>query len=97
MFEWRQILNQLLFSPCGEIGRHKRLKISRSKDRAGSSPAGGTKKWHVAQLVELRAVNSPVVGSSPTMPAKNAGLAQQVEQRTCNAKVASSILASGTI
>ena len=28
--------------PGGEIGRHKGLKIPRSKDRAGSSPASGT-------------------------------------------------------
>ena len=28
--------------PSGEIGRHKGLKIPRSKDRAGSSPASGT-------------------------------------------------------
>jgi len=28
--------------PGGEIGRHKRLKISRSQGRAGSIPAPGT-------------------------------------------------------
>ena len=29
-------------SPDGEIGRHKRLKISRFNERAGSIPAPGT-------------------------------------------------------
>ena len=31
------------YCPYGEIGRHKGLKIPRSKGRAGSSPATGTK------------------------------------------------------
>ena len=30
------------YCPDGEIGRHKRLKISRSNRRAGSIPAPGT-------------------------------------------------------
>lgn len=30
------------YRPNGEIGRRRRLKISRSKGRAGSSPASGT-------------------------------------------------------
>ncbi len=33
--------------PDGEIGRHKRLKISRSKGRAGSIPARGTNQHAV--------------------------------------------------
>ena len=31
-----------MFCPDGEIGRRKRLKISRGQPRAGSSPAPGT-------------------------------------------------------
>ena len=34
----------IFFRPDGEIGRHKRLKISRSQERAGSIPAPGTKQ-----------------------------------------------------
>lgn len=30
------------YRPNGEIGRRRRLKISRSQGRAGSSPASGT-------------------------------------------------------
>ena len=33
-----------VLGPDGEIGRHKRLKISRSLERAGSIPAPGTNK-----------------------------------------------------
>ena len=33
---------QSYICPGGEIGRHKRLKISRSQGRAGSIPAPGT-------------------------------------------------------
>ena len=36
----------LKFSLLGGIGRHKRLKISRSLERPGSSPGGGT-KWTI--------------------------------------------------
>ncbi len=35
------------YCPDGEIGRHKRLKISRFKRRAGSIPAPGTKLKHI--------------------------------------------------
>ena len=38
------IMNKNEFSPGGEIGRHKGLKIPRRKLRAGSSPALGTIK-----------------------------------------------------
>lgn len=34
-------------SPGGGIGRHRRLKISRSQDCAGSSPAPGTNQKHL--------------------------------------------------
>jgi hypothetical protein len=43
---------------CGEIGRHKRLKISRPKWRAGSIPATRTKFGVVAQLVSALACHA---------------------------------------
>ena len=38
--------------PDGEIGRHKRLKISRSNRRAGSIPAPGTIYSSVVQQLQ---------------------------------------------
>ena len=37
----------------GEIGRHKRLKISRLNRRAGSIPASGTKLKLIENLISL--------------------------------------------
>jgi hypothetical protein len=36
------LMEKFKFSPGGEIGRHKGLKIPRRRLRAGSSPALGT-------------------------------------------------------
>ena len=37
--------SDVITRPGGEIGRHKRLKISRLYGRAGSIPAPGTRKY----------------------------------------------------
>ena len=55
------------FCQCGEIGSHKRLKISRSCGHEGSSPSVGTNGL-LAQLVEQRTFNPLVEGSSPSQP-----------------------------
>ena len=39
----RQVHNKFHISRCGGIGRHKGLKIPRSKIRTGSIPVSGTK------------------------------------------------------
>ncbi len=44
------------FARVVEFGRHKRLKISRSSGRAGSSPASGTIIWK--SLNAIRTMNA---------------------------------------
>lgn len=42
-------------SLCGEIGRHRRLKICRFKRRTGSIPVGGTKnKSHFLMVFKMK-------------------------------------------
>jgi hypothetical protein len=57
----------LKICPDGEIGRHKRLKISRSNRRAGSIPAPGTIVFLPLWLnwLEQATHNRWVTGSSP--------------------------------
>jgi hypothetical protein len=62
-------------SEYGGIGRHKRLKISRLKGRAGSIPAIRTKFWRVGRVVEgsgllSRPPSNRSIGSNPILSAK---------------------------
>ena len=44
---------EMINCPDGEIGRHKRLKISRLKERAGSIPALGTILKYILMPIRL--------------------------------------------
>ena len=60
-WEFESPLGHQKICDCGEIGRHKRLKISRLNRRAGSIPASRTNNWGCSspgRAAALQAVGS---------------------------------------
>lgn len=51
--------NLLFICPSGGIGRHNRLKICRSQERAGSSPAPGTSSTSDSQCRKTHRSKAP--------------------------------------
>ena len=54
------IKNYIPLCPGGGIGRHRRLKISRSQGRAGSSPAPGTTYKSISYNAFLKLLSSTI-------------------------------------
>ena len=82
-----------MIGPGGEIGRHKRLKISRSQGHAGSIPAPGTTA-PLAQRLEQRTHNPLVAGSNPAGGTKLA-VVQWIVHMTSNLVIQVRFLAAG--